>query len=54
MQIQTMSLEANKTYYKANKYDKWFVKETEMDNRRLSSGLREGELETEEEREQAK
>ena len=50
MQIQTMSLEANKRYYKANKFDKWFEKEIDIDNQGLSLGLRVGELETEEER----
>ena len=52
MQIQTMSLEANKRYYKENKFDKWFEKEIEMDNQGSSSMLQVRELETEDEREQ--
>ena len=54
MQIQTMALEANQRYYKANKFDKWFEKELDIDNQGSSSGLRVGEVETEEEREKAK
>ena len=46
MQIQTMSLEANQTKYKANKYDKWFDKEMDMNTLRLPQGLQEAELET--------
>ena len=54
MQIQPMALEANKRHYKANQFDKWFEKETDIDNQGSSSGLRVGEVETEEEREKAR
>ena len=46
-----MSLEANKRYYKENKFDKWFEKEIDIDNQGSSSMLQVRELETEEERE---
>ena len=54
MRIQTMSLEAHKRYYKANKFEKCFDKEIDTDSQGLSLGLRVGEVETEEEREKAK
>ena len=54
MQIQTMSLEANQRYYKANKFDKWFEKEIEMDSQALSLRLGVRELETEEEKERVR
>ena len=31
MQTQTMDLEANKRYYKANKFDKWFKPDREVE-----------------------
>ena len=50
MQIQTMDLEANKRYYKANKFDKWFDKENDTTDSQARAATQEvTEVETEQE-----